>query len=73
MVETRISLSAPVWLDLLREHKSEIAIPVSGATARVAMAIIRAVVDQGLAVGTSQRSVEQQAIRAVRGFLLDKE
>jgi hypothetical protein len=31
------------------------------------MAILRAVVDQGLAVGASQRSVEQQAMRAVSG------
>ena len=64
---------SPGLLDLLREHKSEIAIPVSAATARVAMAIIRAVVDRGLAVGTSQRSVERQAMRAVSGFLLYKE
>jgi hypothetical protein len=28
-----------------------------------------AVVDQGLAVGASQRSVKQQAMRAVSGFL----
>jgi hypothetical protein len=37
------------------------------------MAILRAVVDQGLAVGASQRSVEHQAMRAVNGFLLYKE
>ena len=37
------------------------------------MAILRAVVDQGLAVGTSQRLVEQQAMCAVSGFLLYKE
>jgi AcrR family transcriptional regulator len=59
--------------DLLQEHKSEIATPVSGATERVAMAILRAVVDQGLAVGASRRSVERQAMRAVSGFLLYKE
>jgi AcrR family transcriptional regulator len=63
----------PGLLDLLQEHKSEIATPVSEATERVAMAILRAVVDQGLAVGASQRSVEQQAMRAVSGFLLYKE
>ena len=56
--------------DLLQEHKREIATPVSGATERVAMAILRAVADQGLAIGASQRSVERQALRAVSGFLL---
>jgi AcrR family transcriptional regulator len=56
--------------DLLQEHKREIATPVSGATERVAMAILRAVADQGLAIGASQRSVERQAMRAVSGFLL---
>jgi AcrR family transcriptional regulator len=60
----------PGLRDLLQEHKSEIATPVVGATARVAMAIMRAVVDQGLGVGASQRSVEHQALRAVSGFLL---
>jgi len=63
----------PGLRDLLQEHKSEIAAPVSGATERIAMAILRAVVDQGLAVGAPQRSVEQQAMRAVSGFLLYKE
>jgi len=63
----------PGLRDLLQEHKSEIAAPVSGATERVAMAILRAVVDQGLAVGASQRSVERQAMRAVSAFLLYKE
>jgi AcrR family transcriptional regulator len=63
----------PGLLDLLQEHKSEIATAVSGGTERVAMAILRAVVDQGLAVSASQRSVEQQATRAVSGFLLYKE
>ncbi len=63
----------PGLLDLLQEHKSEIATRVSEATERVATAILRAVVDQGLAVGASQRSVEQQAMRAVSGFLLYKE
>ena len=65
--------SRPGLLDLLQEHKSEIATPVSGAAERFAMAILRAVVDQGLAVGASQRSVEQQAMRALSGFLLYKE
>jgi AcrR family transcriptional regulator len=63
----------PGLLDLLQEHKSEIATAVSGGTERVAMAILRVVVDQGLAVSASQRSVEQQATRAVSGFLLSKE
>ena len=63
----------PGLLDLLQEHKREIAMPVSGAAGRVAMAILRAVVDQGLAVGASQRPVEQQALRALSGFLLYKE
>jgi AcrR family transcriptional regulator len=63
----------PGLRNLLREHKSEIATRVAGAAERVAMAIMRAVVDQGLAVGASRRSVEQQALRAVSGFLLYKE
>jgi AcrR family transcriptional regulator len=63
----------PGLRDLLQEHKSEIVMPVSEATERVAMAILRAVVDQGLAVGTSRRSVEQQATRAIGGFLLYKD
>jgi AcrR family transcriptional regulator len=58
--------------DLLREHKNEIATPVLGSSERVAMAILRAVVDQGLAVGASQRSIERQALRAVSGFLFHK-
>jgi AcrR family transcriptional regulator len=63
----------PGLFDLLQEHKREIAIPVSGATARVAMAILRSVIDQGLAIGANRRSVERQAMRAVIGFLLYKE
>jgi AcrR family transcriptional regulator len=63
----------PGLRDLLEEHKSEIGLAVAGATERVAMAIMRAVVDQGLAVGASPRSVEQHALRAVSGFLLYKE
>lgn len=63
----------PGLRDLLQEHKNEIAMSIAGATERVAMAIVRAVVDQGLAVGASQRSVEQHALRAVSGFLLYKE
>ena len=63
----------PGLRDLLQEHKNEIATPVSGTTGRVAMAILRAVVDQGLAVGASRPSVERQAMRAVSAFLLYKE
>ena len=63
----------PGLRDLLQEHTSEIARPVAGAAERIVMAIMRAVVDQGLAVGASQRSVEQQALRAARGFLLYEE
>jgi AcrR family transcriptional regulator len=63
----------PGLRDLLQEHKGEIATTVSGVTDRVAMAILRAVVDQGLAVGASQRSVERQAMRAVSAFLLYRE
>jgi AcrR family transcriptional regulator len=63
----------PGLVDLLQGHKTEIATPVSGATARVAMAILRAVVDQGLAVGASQRSVDRLAMRAVSAFLFYKE
>src|SRR5580704_7884361 len=63
----------PGLRDLLQEHKNEIAMSVAGATERVAMAVMSAVVDQGLAAGASQRSVEQNALRAVNGFLLYKE
>ena len=63
----------PGLLDLLQEHKSEIAMPVSGPADRVAMAILRAVVDHGLAADASQRSVERLAMRAVCGFLQYKE
>ena len=62
----------PGLRDLLQEHKSEIAQTAVDATERVAMAIMRAVIDQGLAVAASQQSVEQQAMRAVSGFLLYK-
>jgi len=59
-----------VVLQLLREHKNEVAVPVSGATERVVMAILRAVVDLGLACDASQRSTEQRALRAICGYLL---
>jgi AcrR family transcriptional regulator len=63
----------PGLLDLVQAQQRELATPVSGQTARVAMAILRAVVDQGLAMGASPRSVEQHAMRAVSGFLLSTE
>ena len=56
-------------LQLLRDHKSEIAVPVSAAMERVFLAILRAVVDLGLASGDSPGSTERRAMRAVCGFL----
>ena len=56
-------------LKLLREHKSALVVPASGVTERAVTAILRAVVDLGLARGASPRSTEQQALRAVRGYL----
>jgi hypothetical protein len=46
--------------------------PVFGSIECVAIAILQAVVDQGLAAGASQQSVERRAMRAVSGFLLYK-
>jgi hypothetical protein len=57
-------------LQLLQEHKNEVAVPVSAATERAIIAILRALVDLGLASGVSRRSAEQQAMRAVCGYLL---
>jgi AcrR family transcriptional regulator len=57
-------------LQLLRDHKEEMAMPVSRVTERVFMAILRAVVDLGLASGASPRSTEQRAMHAVCGYLL---
>jgi hypothetical protein len=57
-------------LQLLQEHKNEVAVPVSAATERAIIAILRALVDLGLASGASRRSTEQQAMRAVCGYLL---
>jgi len=59
-------------LQLLRDHKKEMAMPVSRVTERVFMAILRAVVDLGLASGASPRSSEQIAMRAVCGYLCAK-
>jgi hypothetical protein len=58
-----------IVLQLLQSHKNEMAVPVSGATERTVIAILRAVVDQGLASGASARSTERRAIRAVSGYL----
>jgi AcrR family transcriptional regulator len=57
-------------LQLLRDHKEEMAMPVSRVTERVFMAILRAVVDLGLASGASPQSTEQRAMRAICGYLL---
>jgi AcrR family transcriptional regulator len=57
-------------LKLLRDHKKEIAMPASRVTERVFMAILRAVVDLGLASGASPQSTEQRAMRAICGYLL---
>jgi len=57
-------------LQLLRDHKMQLAMPVSRVTERVFMAILRAVVDLGLASGVSPRSTEERAMRAICGFLL---
>jgi AcrR family transcriptional regulator len=57
-------------LQLLRDHQKEIAIPASRVTERVFMAILRAVVDLGLASGASPRATEQRAMHAICGYLL---
>jgi AcrR family transcriptional regulator len=57
-------------LQLLQYHKNELAVPVSAATEQAMIAILRALVDLGLASGASRRSTEQQAMRAVCGYLL---
>jgi AcrR family transcriptional regulator len=56
-------------LQLLGDHKKELARPVSRVTERVFMAILRAVVDLGLASGASPQSTEQRAMRAICAFL----
>ncbi len=57
-------------LQLLQDHKNQLAVPVSAATERTVMAILRALVDLGLASGASRRSTEQAAMRGVCGYLL---
>jgi hypothetical protein len=57
-------------LQLFQDHKNEMPVPVSAAMERVVMAILRAVVDQGLASGASPGSTEKRAMRALCGYLL---
>jgi len=57
-------------VQLLRDHQKEIAMPASRVTERVFMAILRAVVDLGLASGASSRATEQRAMRAICGYPL---
>jgi AcrR family transcriptional regulator len=57
-------------LQLLQDRKNELALPASAATERAIIAILRALVDLGLASGGSRRSTEQQAMHAVCGYLL---
>jgi len=45
-------------------------VPVSEATEQVVVAILRSLVDLGLASAASRRSTEQRAMRAVCGYLL---
>ena len=56
-------------LQLLRDHQNEVPVPVSKETERIVVAILRALVDLGLASGTSLRFTEQRAMRAVCGYL----
>jgi AcrR family transcriptional regulator len=56
-------------LQLFQDHKNEMAVPISAATERVVIAILRAVIDLGLASGGSPRSTEQRAMRAACGYL----
>jgi len=57
-------------MELLQDHKNEVAVPVSAATERAIIAILRALVDLGLASGATRRSTEQQAMRAVCAYVL---
>jgi AcrR family transcriptional regulator len=56
-------------LQLFQDHKNEMAVPISAATEQVVIAILRAVVDLGLASGASPQSTEQRAMRAACGYL----
>jgi AcrR family transcriptional regulator len=57
-------------LELLRDHHDEVAVPVSRTTEQVVIALLRAVVDLGLASGASPRYTERRAMRAVCAYLL---
>jgi AcrR family transcriptional regulator len=57
-------------LQLLRDHQNEVAVPISRTTERVVIAVLRALVDLGLASGANPRSTEQRAMRAICGYLL---
>jgi AcrR family transcriptional regulator len=57
-------------LQLLRDHQNEVAVQVSRTTERIVIAILRALVDLGLASGASPRATEQRAMRAICGYLL---
>jgi len=57
-------------LQLLRDHKKQMVMPVSRVTERVFMAILRAVIDLGLASGASPQSTVHRAMRAICGYLL---
>ena len=57
-------------LQLLRDHRKEMTVRVSRVTEGVFRAILRAVVDLGLASGASPQSTEQRALRAICGYLL---
>ena len=57
-------------LQLLGDHRNELAMPVSRVTEQVFMAILRAVIDLGLASGANPQSTEKRAMRAVCGYLL---
>ena len=57
-------------LQLFQDHKNEMAVPISAAMERVVIAILRAVIDLGLASGASPGSTEKHAMRAVCGYLL---
>ena len=58
-----------IVLELMKGNGHEAAIPISAATERVTMTILRAVVDLGLRSGASSKSTEQRAMRAVCGYL----
>jgi AcrR family transcriptional regulator len=58
-----------IVLQLLRDHSHEVAIPISAATERVMMTILRAVVDLCLRSGANPVTAERRAMRAICGYL----